>query len=389
MMGPLQPDWTNGGQLNLILLLKIPLMNSPPAPGTPVIGILGGGQLGRMLAVSASQLGLSTHVFSPEPFPIAGQVASRTTQAEYSDSGALSAFADSVDVITYEFENIPSAFIHSLETQCEVLPPVNALSISQDRLSEKNFLSTLGLDVAPYANIETEHDLEAAVSRIGMPAMLKTRSFGYDGKGQVRLIHRNEAREAWRFLGDLPCVLERLIDFRCEVSVIAARSRNGQIVCFDPGENVHRDGILRTTTVPSPTISNDLCERLRNLAGTILSALHYVGVIGIETFIADKDEVLINEIAPRVHNSGHWTQDGCIVDQFEQHIRAIVGYPLGSGARHSDVVMTNLIGDEISTAEGLLSAPDVSLHLYGKADIRPGRKMGHFNRITGSANGEL
>ena len=357
-------------------------MSSPSTPGTPVIGILGGGQLGRMLAVSASQLGLRTHVFSPEPFPVAGQVANSTTQAEYSDAEALRGFAESVDVITYEFENIPSASIEGLESQCEVLPPRHALSTSQDRLTEKNFLTALGLDVAPYANIETEQDLEAAVSRIGMPAMLKTRSFGYDGKGQVRLTHGNDARDAWRSLGDVPCVLERLIHFTCEVSVIAARSRSGQIVCFDPGENVHRDGILRTTTVPSPTISDDLRERLKELAGTIVGALSYVGVMGIETFITDTDGVLINEIAPRVHNSGHWTQDGCIVDQFEQHIRAIAGYPLGSGARHSDVVMTNLIGDDIAAAEGLLSAPDVSLHLYGKADIRPGRKMGHVNRIS-------
>ncbi len=351
------------------------------------MGILGGGQLGRMLAVSASQLGLSTHIFSPEPSAVASQVASRTTQAEYADAAALRAFADSVDVITYEFENIPSHVLDGLEAYCDVLPRRNALSTSQDRLTEKDFISALGLQVAPYANVETEVDLEAAAARLGAPSMLKTRSFGYDGKGQVRLTHIHQAREAWKSLGDAPCILEGFIEFKCEVSVIAARSQSGEIVCFDPGENLHRDGILRTTTVPAPTVSDALGEKAKSLAGRVLDALDYVGVMGIETFITDEDEVLINEIAPRVHNSGHWTQDGCMVDQFEQHIRAIVGYPLGSGVRHSDVVMTNLIGDEVVRAPDLLSVPDVSLHLYGKADIRPGRKMGHYNRVIGPAPG--
>ncbi len=341
--------------------------------------------MGRMLAVAASQLGLSTHVLSPESLPIAGQVASRTTQADYEDAVALQAFADSVDVITYEFENIPSGVLDGLEAHCDVLPGRNALATSQDRLTEKDFLSSLGLGTAPYANVEMEADLEAAVARIGVPSMLKTRSFGYDGKGQVRLAEVGRAREAWRALGDAPCILEGFVDFRCEVSVIAARSRSGDIVCFDPGENVHRDGILRTTTVPAHRVSRALCEQAKVVAGRILEALDYVGVMGIETFITDDDEVLINEIAPRVHNSGHWTQNGCTVDQFEQHIRAIVGYPLGSGERHSDVVMTNLIGDEIAGAAELLGEPDVSVHLYGKTDARPGRKMGHVNRVVGPA----
>jgi 5-(carboxyamino)imidazole ribonucleotide synthase len=352
---------------------------------TPVVGILGGGQLGRMLAIAASQLGLETCIFAPEPSPVAGQVASRTTQAEYADSAALQVFASSVDVITYEFENIPAHLLDAAEIHSKVQPRPKALSISQDRLAEKTFISTLGLATAPYANVETEADLDAAVARIGTPSMLKTRSFGYDGKGQVRLTRPDAAREGWRSLGDSPCILEGFIDFRCEVSVIAARSRSGDIVCFDPGENVHRDGILRTTTVPSGNVSDVVCEKAKALASTILDALDYVGVMGIETFITDQDEILINEIAPRVHNSGHWTQDGCIVDQFEQHIRAIVGYPLGSGARHSDIVMTNLIGNELAAAVDLLGAPDVSLYLYGKADIRPGRKMGHFNRVIGPA----
>lgn len=345
------------------------------------VGILGGGQLGRMLAVSASQLGLATHIFSPESFPVAGQVASQTTQAEYTDSTALHAFADCVDVITYEFENIPSQALDDLELNCEVLPRRNALSTSQDRLTEKNFMSDLGLGTAPYANVESEDDLDAAIARIGAPSMLKTRSFGYDGKGQVRLGRSDQATEAWATLGNAPCILEGFIDFRCEVSVIAARSRSGETVCFDPGENFHRDGILRTTTVPAQLVSPALCEEAKRLAVEIVNELDYVGVMGIETFVTAQDEILINEIAPRVHNSGHWTQDGCIVDQFEQHIRAIVGYPLGNGARHSDVIMTNLIGDEAVSARALLDAPDICVHLYGKTDIRPGRKMGHFNRV--------
>jgi 5-(carboxyamino)imidazole ribonucleotide synthase len=349
------------------------------------IGILGGGQLGRMLATSASELGLDTHVFAPESSPIAGQVASRSTQAEYTDSEALVTFADSVDVITYEFENVPAHALDTLEGHCDVLPGRNALATSQDRLTEKEFFARLGLGTAPYANVESEADLTAAVARIGTPSILKTRSFGYDGKGQVRLTEPEEAREAWRQLGDAACILEGFVDFRCEVSVIAARSRSGEVVCFDPGENVHRDGILRTTTVPAGSVSGVLVARLRKLAGDMVEALDYVGVIGIETFITDQDEVLINGIAPRVHNSGHWTQDGCLVDQFEQHIRAIAGYPLGSGARHSDVVMTNLIGDDVLDAPALLGVADGRLHLYGKAEVRPGRKMGHFNRITGPA----
>jgi 5-(carboxyamino)imidazole ribonucleotide synthase len=368
-------------QLSRNRLLKIHSMSSER--GVTVVGILGGGQLGRMLAVSASQLGLDTHIFSPESFPIAGQVASRTTQAEYTDLAALQAFADSVDVITYEFENVPSQVLDGLESHCDVLPGRNALSVSQDRLTEKDFISDLGLGTAPYANVETEAELELAIARVGTPSILKTRSLGYDGKGQVRLTQPRQAREAWASLKDAPCILEGFIEFRCELSVIAARSRSGEVVCFDPGENVHRDGILHTTTVPAEHVSNVLCEKAKSLAGEILDALDYVGVMGMETFVTSQDEILINEIAPRVHNSGHWTQDGCIVDQFEQHIRAIVGYPLGSGARHSNVVMTNLIGDEVVEAEKLLGAPDIGLHLYGKTDISPGRKMGHFNRILG------
>jgi 5-(carboxyamino)imidazole ribonucleotide synthase len=349
------------------------------------VGILGGGQLGRMLAIAAAQLGLNTHILSPEPFPVAGQVANRTTKAEFDDLGALQAFANSVDVITFEFENFSAHLLEDLDIHCAVFPGRNALSTSQDRLVEKEFFTRLGLDTAPYANVEVEADLVTAVKLIGTPSILKTRTFGYDGKGQVRLSHPDQASEAWRALEYSECILEGLIDFKCELSVIATRSRWGEVVCFDPGENVHRDGILRTTTVPTESVSNVLRERAIAVANEISNSLDYVGVMGIEMFVTKKDQLLVNEIAPRVHNSGHWTQDGCIVDQFEQHIRSIVGFPLGNGKRHSDVVMTNLIGDEVLGADDLLSDPHISLYLYGKSDVRPGRKMGHFNRVVGRA----
>jgi 5-(carboxyamino)imidazole ribonucleotide synthase len=243
----------------------------------------------------------------------------------------------------------------------------------------------LGLDTAPYANVEAEADLLAAVKLIGTPSILKTRTSGYDGKGQLRLSHPDQARKAWKALDNAACILEGFIEFKCELSVIVARSRWGEVVCFDPGENVHRDGILRTTTVPTESVPTVLRERAIAVANKISNSLAYVGVMGIEMFVTNEDELLVNEIAPRVHNSGHWTQDGCIVDQFDQHIRAIVGFPLGNGERHSDVVMTNLIGDEVLDADDLLSDPHISLYLYGKSDVRPGRKMGHFNRVVGPA----
>jgi 5-(carboxyamino)imidazole ribonucleotide synthase len=354
-------------------------------PEDITVGILGGGQLGRMLAISAAELGLNTHILSPEPFPVAGQVASRTTRAEFEDLEALQAFANSVDVVTFEFENFSAHLLDALDIHSAVFPGRNALSTSQDRLAEKEFLTRLGLDTAPYANVENEAELVAAAAQVGTPSILKTRTLGYDGKGQVRLSHPDQAREAWKALDNSACILEGRIDFKCELSVIATRSRCGEVVCFDPGENIHRDGILRTTTVPAKSVSEVLCERAIATANEILNDLDYVGTMGIEIFVTREDDLLINEIAPRVHNSGHWTQDGCIIDQFEQHIRAIVGFPLGSGARHSDVVMTNLIGDEVLDADDLLSDPNISLYLYGKSDVRPGRKMGHFNRVIGQA----
>ncbi|UWR08042.1 MULTISPECIES: 5-(carboxyamino)imidazole ribonucleotide synthase [Ruegeria] len=353
-------------------------MNDPLQPGA-VIGILGGGQLGRMLSMAAARLGFVTHIFEPGANPPAGQVAHRVTTAPYEDAEALAAFAQSVDVITYEFENIPTEALDILESHRPIRPGREALRVSQDRLTEKTFLQGLGLNTAPFADVTDLDSLQAAIERIGTPAILKTRRFGYDGKGQARLKSPEDARSALADMQGAPAILEGFVNFSHEVSIIAARGLDGQVACFDPGENVHRDGILHTTTVParlSPALRTDAVL----LAANILNALDYVGVMGVELFVTPQG-LIVNEIAPRVHNSGHWTQNGCAVDQFEQHIRAVAGWPLGDGQRHADVVMENLIGDDMDRVPELAQQRDVALHLYGKAEVKPGRKMGHFNRI--------
>ncbi len=348
-----------------------------------VIGILGGGQLGRMLSVAAARLGFRCHIFEPGQDPPAGHVAHRTTTADYGDRVALAAFAESVDVITYEFENVPSAALDLLGGRCPVRPSRHALAVSQDRLREKEFLRDLGLTTAPFASVHANGDLNDEIRITGLPAVLKTRRFGYDGKGQVHLGHSCSPAAAVASLDGAPAILEGFVEFSREVSVIAARGMNGRIACFDPGENVHRDGILRTTTVPA-RLESSMRDGAVLLAGRILNALDYVGVLGVELFVTPRG-LVVNEIAPRVHNSGHWTQDGCVVDQFEQHIRAITGLPLGDGARHSDVVMENLIGEDVDRLPELFPESDLAIHMYGKAEARPGRKMGHVNRISGDA----
>jgi 5-(carboxyamino)imidazole ribonucleotide synthase len=347
------------------------------------IGILGGGQLGRMLSVAASRLGYKTHIFEPSANPPAADVAHALTTASYDDLAALRAFAGSVDVITYEFENIPTAALDALEAICPIRPNRRALAISQDRLLEKDFLTGLGLTCAPYAPVNSAADLDAAIAKIGAPAILKTTRLGYDGKGQARIKTAADAPAALASMAGAPSVLEGFINFSHEVSVIAARGLDGSVACYDPGENVHKDGILSTTTLParlSPTQRTDAIL----LAARILNALDYVGVMGVELFVTASG-LIVNEIAPRVHNSGHWTQNGCAVDQFEQHIRAVTGLPLGDGSRHADVVMENLIGDDIDRIPAILRERDAALHLYGKAEARPGRKMGHVNRIIRKA----
>ena len=348
-------------------------------PQGATIGILGGGQLGRMLSVAASRLGYRCHIFEPGASP-AGDVAYQVTTAPYEDEAALRAFAASVDVITYEFENVPTSALDLLESLRPIRPNRRALAISQDRISEKSFLNDLGLQTAPWAAVNSESDLRAAAETLGPSAILKTTRLGYDGKGQVKLTTPEYIPAAWASMNDAPCVLEGFVAFDREVSVIAARGLDGSVACFDPGENVHREGILRTTTVPAKLSPGQRADAIL-LAARILNALDYVGVMGVELFVTPKG-LLVNEIAPRVHNSGHWTQAGCTVDQFEQHIRAVVGLPLGDGNRYADVVMENLIGDDVLRVPDLLKARDTAVHLYGKGAPRPGRKMGHVNRIT-------
>ncbi|WP_368184691.1 5-(carboxyamino)imidazole ribonucleotide synthase [Aestuariibius sp. HNIBRBA575] len=342
------------------------------------IGILGGGQLGRMLSVAASRLGFKTHIFEPSANPPAADVAHQVTTAGYDDLDALRRFADQVDVITYEFENIPTSALDVLESLRPIRPGRVALATSQDRLTEKNFLQGLGLKTAPFAAVETADELTAALEQIGTPSILKTRRFGYDGKGQARIMSPDQAGAALAEMAGAPCVLEGFVDFSHEVSVIGARGVDRSVACFDPGENVHRDGILHTTTIPAKLTPSQRTDAVL-LTANILNALDYVGVIGVELFVTNAG-LIVNEFAPRVHNSGHWTQNGCATDQFEQHIRAVAGWPLGDGQRHSDVIMENLIGDDMDRVSDL-AREGCALHLYGKAETRDGRKMGHVNRV--------
>ena len=354
-------------------------------PPGAVIGILGGGQLGRMLSVAAAELGYRTHIYEPAANPPAGHVAAHVTTASYEDRAALDAFAASVDVITYEFENVPAEALDRLEAQRPVRPNRRALAVSQDRLEEKTFLNGIGLATAPFAPVETEAELETAIARIGLPAILKTRRFGYDGKGQVRIAAAAEAPEALAALAGAPAILEDFVDFTMEVSVIGARGLDGRVACFDPGENIHAEGILRRTTLPARLPASTSTDAII-AAGKLLNALDYVGVMGVEFFVTPGG-LIVNEFAPRVHNSGHWTQDGCVIDQFGQHIRAVAGLPLGDGTRQADVEMINLIGDDMDDLARHLADPAAAVHLYGKAETRPGRKMGHVNRVTGPARG--
>ncbi len=341
------------------------------------IGILGGGQLGRMLAMAAARLGLRVHIYEPLPQPPAGDVAAQVFTASYDDAAALKAFAQSVDLVTFEFENIPATALDIIEAVTPVLPRRNALETSQDRITEKQFLQANGVAVAPFAQVDTEAQLVAALGLLGTPAILKTRRFGYDGKGQVKITDPAQASAAFAALAGAPAVLEQLIPFEREISIIAARTATGEVACFDPGENVHKDGILHSTTVPA-TISHALQTDAVLLAARILNALDYVGVMGVELFVT-QGGLMVNEIAPRVHNSGHWTQDACLIDQFEQHIRAIAGWPLGDGQRHSNAEMVNLLGDDVNHLE---QWQNTAIHLYGKSEVKPGRKMGHINKIS-------
>jgi 5-(carboxyamino)imidazole ribonucleotide synthase len=354
-------------------------MTDPLPPGS-TIGILGGGQLGRMLSVAASRLGYRCHIYEPGQTPPAADVAHAVTIAPYSDHAALRAFAKACAVVTYEFENIPTDALDVIEEICPLHPNRRALAISQDRIAEKDFLTGLGLRCAPYAAVNSADDLTKAIAAIGTPAILKTTRLGYDGKGQARVMSPQDAARAFAAMNGAEAVLEGFVAFDREVSVIAARGLDGSVAAYDPGENVHRDGILHTTTVPARLSPGQRSDAVL-IAARILNALDYVGVLGVELFVTPQG-LLVNEIAPRVHNSGHWTQNGCAVDQFEQHIRAVAGWTLGDGSRHCDVTMENLIGDDIARIPALAAERNAALHLYGKAEARPGRKMGHVNRMT-------
>ncbi len=350
-----------------------------PLPQGATIGILGGGQLGRMLAVAAARLGYKTCILEPSGDCPASHVANCHFQADYDDADALTRFAQSADVVTFEFENIPTTALDLIEAHAPIHPGRQALATSQDRLDEKTFLQDLGLLTAPFANVENARDLTQALDAIGAPAILKTRRMGYDGKGQARIMSAGEVTDALAAMQGAPAILEGFVDFSHEVSVIAARGLDGAVACYDPGENVHQDGILRTTTVPARLNHAQHTDAIL-IAGRILNALDYVGVMGVELFVTPGG-LIVNEIAPRVHNSGHWTQNGCTICQFEQHIRAITGWPLGDGSRHADVVMENLIGGDMDQVPQIATT-DAALHLYGKATVKPGRKMGHVNWVS-------
>jgi len=354
-------------------------MTAAALPPGSVIGILGGGQLARMLALAAGQLGLKCHIFAPEADSPAFQVSAAHTIAAYDDETALAAFAAGVDVVTYEFENVPSATVRFLEALVPVRPGSKALDVAQDRLKEKALARQLGAMTAEFAAINSQAELEAAVKVIGMPAVLKTTRMGYDGKGQAKIFSEDDVAHAWAVMKDAPSILESFVNFEREVSVIAARGLDGRMAAFEVTENEHRNHILHTSSVPA-RVSGELAAEAVFIAQRFLETLDYVGVMGVEFFLGE-DVIFVNEIAPRVHNSGHWTQDACMVSQFEQHIRAIAGWPLGATQRHSDVVMTNLLGNEILGWEDLAQEPGLALHHYGKAEARPGRKMGHFNRL--------
>ena len=346
------------------------------------IGILGGGQLGRMLALAAARLGLRCHVFSPDPDSPAFDVVQRATCAEYADVAALETFAADVDVITYEFENIPSATAMVLAARRPVLPDPAILEITQDRLAEKTFVRNLGIATADFADVSDLASLKRAVARIGLPSVLKTRRFGYDGKGQAMLRRIDELGAAWESLETHSAILEQFIPFEREISVVAARSADGHVECFDVTENEHRNHILKTSRVPA-AISPHLAAEATGIATKIAEAFKYVGVFAVEMFVQPgTPSLLVNEIAPRVHNSGHWTLDGATVSQFEQHIRAIAGWPLAPARRHGDVTMTNLIGSDLDAYGDWLTKPGATVHLYGKGQVREGRKMGHVTEIT-------
>ncbi|WP_274944570.1 5-(carboxyamino)imidazole ribonucleotide synthase [Govanella unica] len=349
------------------------------APGK-IIGIMGGGQLGRMLAQAAAELGYRCHIYAPAGDNPAFAVAAEATVADYSDGEALAAFAAKVDVVTYEFENIPVEAVELLAAIRPVFPDARALGVTQDRMAEKDFITAAGGRTAPYAAVDTVRDAEAAMAKFGLPLVLKTRRFGYDGKGQVIVREAAALGDAVAKLGTTGLIAEGFVSFERELSVVLARGQDGAIAAYPLVENRHVDHILDETIAPAEA-SPELLQKAEAVARAIIAELKYVGVLAVEMFVTG-DGIIVNELAPRVHNSGHWTMDACAVGQFEQHIRAICGLPLGDPRPHSRAVMKNLLGDDIGRWAEFLGEPGLCFHNYGKAEPRPGRKMGHVTRLT-------
>ncbi|MGC1887690.1 MAG: 5-(carboxyamino)imidazole ribonucleotide synthase [Stellaceae bacterium] len=349
------------------------------APGA-TIGILGGGQLGRMTALAAARLGYRCHVFADEPDSPTAQVCGAATVADFADREALERFADAVDIATFEFENIPAEAVRWVAALTPVLPRPEILEIAQDRLREKDFLRSIDVDTAAYREIPDPTVLLRAMHDFGYPAVLKTVRLGYDGKGQVTLTPDIKAEDAWRRMGGESGILENFVDFSCEISVIVARGADGARATYPPVENQHVNHVLDTTIAPA-RIPAETVMRAEAIALHVAQKLDLVGVLAVEMFVTESGAILVNEIAPRPHNSGHWTIDACYTSQFEQLVRAICGLPLGSVERHSDAVMKNLLGDDVAKWRETLNDPLAKLHLYGKTEIQPGRKMGHVTRL--------
>ena len=356
-----------------------------PLPPGSVVGILGGGQLGRMTAMAAARLGYRSHIFCPGADEPALQVTPLATVGAYEDREALARFADAVDVVTFEFENVPAESAAFLAERRVVRPNPEVLAICRNRLREKDFLASIGVGTTRYAEVTNVEALRRSLRNLGVPAVLKTAELGYDGKGQALLRGTADCEAAWEAVQghnpDCAAVLEAFVDFRMEISVVVARGVRGQTACYVPVENQHRGHILDSTIAPA-RISDVASTRAEAIGRHIAESLDLTGIVGVEMFLTEDDRVLVNELAPRPHNSGHWTIDACLTSQFEQFVRAVVGLPLGSPERHSDAVMKNLLGLEANDWEGLLSDPLAKLHLYGKGEARSGRKMGHVTRLT-------
>lgn len=349
-------------------------------PGS-TIGILGGGQLGRMLAMASARLGYRTLILDPDPSAPAAQLANAHIVAAFDDEAALARLAGLCERITFEFENVPFASLAFLERLKPAFPSSRSLANTQDRLTEKRFVAGLGIATAPFFEITDEKSLAFALAATGGRGIIKTRKMGYDGKGQALVASPRQAAAAWKMLGHAPLILEGIVDFECEISVVAARAGDGGFAAYDPAINLHKGGILRQSTVPAPLDGAVLAQAIA-ATRAISNALSHVGVLGVEFFVTRGQQLVVNEIAPRVHNSAHWTEAVCPVCQFEQHVRAVCGLPLGTTLRTADCVMQNLIGEDMALVPQLLSEGEGMLHLYGKAQMRPGRKMGHFTRIV-------